>query len=102
VPPGVVNIVTGGNDTGQAIVEHPDIRMVSLTGSTNTGKKIMRTAAESLKRVHLELGGKAPFIVFDDADIEYAVARAVGSSTSNTGQACTAATRVYVEQSRLS
>jgi len=75
IPAGVVNIITGGNATGQALVEHPDVRMVSLTGSTATGKQIMRTAAETLKRVHLELGGKAPFIVFDDADLEYAVAR---------------------------
>ena len=59
-PDGVLNIVTGGNETGQALVEHPDVRMVSLTGSVNTGKKIMRTAADTLKRVHLELGGKAP------------------------------------------
>lgn len=101
IPDGVVNIVTGGNETGQAIVEHPDIRMVSLTGSTNTGKKIMKTAADTLKRVHLELGGKAPFIVFDDADIESVVAIATMTSTFNTGQDCTAATRVYVEQGRL-
>src|ERR1041385_5752396 len=70
IPDGVVNIITGGNDTGQAIVEHPDVRMVSLTGSTGTGKKIMKTAADTLKRVHLELGGKAPFIVFDDVDVK--------------------------------
>jgi betaine-aldehyde dehydrogenase len=99
IPPGVVNVVTGGNDTGQAIVEHPDIRMVSLTGSTNTGKKIMKTAADTLKRVHLELGGKAPFIVFDDVDVENVAAIATLTSTFNTGQDCTAATRVYVESS---
>jgi betaine-aldehyde dehydrogenase len=101
IPPGVVNIITGGNETGQAIVEHPDIRMVSLTGSTATGKKVMRTAADTLKRVHLELGGKAPFIVFDDADVELVAAKATLAATLNTGQDCTAATRVYVEQSRL-
>lgn len=100
IPEGVINVVTGGNDTGQAIVEHPDIRMVSLTGSTGTGKKIMKTAADTLKRVHLELGGKAPLIVFDDADVESFVGKATLASTFNTGQDCTAATRVYVEQSR--
>ncbi len=101
IPDGVVNIVTGGNDTGQAIVEHPDVRMVSLTGSTGTGKKIMKTAADSLKRVHLELGGKAPFIVFDDSDPELVAAKASMAATLNTGQDCTAATRLYVEKSKL-
>ncbi|MBK8050644.1 MAG: gamma-aminobutyraldehyde dehydrogenase [Anaerolineales bacterium] len=100
IPDGVVNIVTGGNDTGQAIVEHPEVRMVSLTGSTGTGKKIMATASNSLKRVHLELGGKAPVIVFDDADLEVATAKASFAAICNTGQDCTAATRVYVERSR--
>lgn len=101
IPDGVVNVVAGGNDAGQALVEHPDVRMVSLTGSTNTGKKIMQTAAETLKRVHLELGGKAPVIVFDDADVEAAAAAAQIAATFNTGQDCTAATRVYVHQSKL-
>jgi betaine-aldehyde dehydrogenase len=100
IPEGVVNIVTGGNETGQAIVEHPDVRMVSLTGSTATGKKIMKTAADTLKRVHLELGGKAPLIVFDDADVEMFAGKATLAATFNTGQDCTAATRVYVAQSR--
>ena len=100
IPDGVVNIVTGGNDTGQAIVEHPDVRMVSLTGSTGTGKKIMKTAADTLKRVHLELGGKAPFIVFDDSDPELVATKASLAATLNTGQDCTAATRVYVEKGR--
>lgn len=100
IPDGVVNIVTGGNETGQAMVEHPDVRMVSLTGSTNTGKKVMRTAADTLKRVHLELGGKAPFIVFDDADPELVAAKATLAATLNTGQDCTAATRVYVARNK--
>jgi betaine-aldehyde dehydrogenase len=99
-PDGVVNIVTGGNETGQFIVEHPDVRMVSLTGSTATGKRIMKTAADTLKRVHLELGGKAPFIVFDDADPEYVAAKASLAATMNTGQDCTAATRLYVEKGK--
>lgn len=101
IPAGVVNVVTGGNDTGQALVEHPDVRMVSLTGSTGTGKKIMKTAADTLKRVHLELGGKAPFIVFDDASVETVAATATLAATFNTGQDCTAATRVYVEGSKV-
>jgi len=100
IPDGVVNIISGGNDTGQAIVEHPDVRMVSLTGSTATGKKIMKTAADTLKRVHLELGGKAPIIVFDDADPELVAAKATMAATMNTGQDCTAATRLYVEKGK--
>ncbi len=100
IPAGVVNILSGGNDTGQALVEHPDVRMVSLTGSTATGKKIMKTAADTLKRVHLELGGKAPFIIFDDVDVETATECAARTATFNTGQDCTASTRVYVEASR--
>jgi betaine-aldehyde dehydrogenase len=101
IPDGVVNVISGGNDAGQAIVEHPDVRMVSLTGSTATGKKIMKTAADTLKRVHLELGGKAPIIVFDDADPELVAAKASIAATMNTGQDCTAATRLYVEKSKL-
>lgn len=101
IPPGVVNIVTGGNATGQALVEHPQVRMVSLTGSTATGKQVMRTAADTLKRVHLELGGKAPFIVFEDADVETVAAKATFAAIVNTGQDCTAATRVYVQESKL-
>lgn len=100
IPDGVVNIVSGGNATGQALVEHPDVRMVSLTGSTATGKQIMATAANTLKRVHLELGGKAPVIVFDDADLELMTTKAVVGATFNTGQDCTAATRVYVSKAR--
>ncbi len=100
IPDGVVNVVTGGNEVGQAIVEHPDVRMVSLTGSTATGKKIMATASATLKRVHLELGGKAPVLIFDDADIELATAKASFGAICNTGQDCTAATRIYVERSR--
>jgi betaine-aldehyde dehydrogenase len=99
IPAGVVNVVTGGNETGQAIVEHPDIRMVSITGSVGTGKKIMQTAAETLKRVHLELGGKAPILVFDDADADLVAGKVTLASTFNTGQDCTAATRVYVHES---
>jgi betaine-aldehyde dehydrogenase len=100
VPDGVVNVVTGGNETGQALVAHPLVRMVSLTGSTATGKQVMRTAAETLKRVHLELGGKAPFVVFEDADVSRVAQVAALAATMNAGQDCTAATRVYVAKSR--
>ncbi|MGH2581930.1 MAG: gamma-aminobutyraldehyde dehydrogenase [Anaerolineales bacterium] len=95
IPDGVINVVSGGNATGQALVEHPDIRMISLTGSTNTGKSIMKAAADTLKRVHLELGGKAPILVFDDADVSIVAQKVTLASTFNTGQDCTAATRVY-------
>jgi betaine-aldehyde dehydrogenase len=100
IPDGVVNVISGGNDAGQFLVEHPDVRMISLTGSTGTGKKIMKTAADTLKRVHLELGGKAPFIVFDDSDPELVAAKASMAATLNTGQDCTAATRLYVEKGK--
>jgi betaine-aldehyde dehydrogenase len=101
IPDGVVNIISGGNATGQAIVDHPLVRMISLTGSTNTGKKIMASAANTLKRVHLELGGKAPVIVLDDADIELVAAKASFGAIANTGQDCTAATRVYTSEQNL-
>jgi betaine-aldehyde dehydrogenase len=100
IPDGVVNIVTGGNDAGQAIVEHPDVRMVSLTGSTATGRRVMETAAKTLKRVHLELGGKAPILVFDDADMDVVAQKTAFGATVNSGQDCTAATRVYVARNR--
>jgi betaine-aldehyde dehydrogenase len=99
-PPGVVNVVTGGNETGQYIVEHPDVRLVSFTGSTEAGKKVMNTASATLKRVHFELGGKAPFIVFDDADPAVVAEKATFAASLNTGQDCTAATRIYVSQSK--
>src|SRR5213593_3548005 len=95
LPPGVFNVVTGdGVPTGEAIVKHPDVRLVSLTGDVETGKVIARTAADNLKRVHLELGGKAPVIVFDDAD-PAAVAEGIKiAGYWNSGQDCTAASRV--------
>lgn len=97
-PPGVLNVITGDEEAGVALTSHPDVDMVSLTGDTETGKKIMRQAAPTLKRVHLELGGKAPFVVFADADLEAAANCAAIAGTVNTGQDCTAATRVYVER----
>ncbi len=100
LPPGVFNVVTGGSDVGEAIVRDPRVRMVSVTGSSRTGQAVMTAAAESAKRVHLELGGKAPAVVFADADIDQ-LARAITlGATYNTGQDCTAATRVYVQRDR--
>jgi len=101
IPEGVLNVVIGpGADVGSAICRHEDVNMVSLTGDTATGKKIMEQAASSVKRLHLELGGKAPFIVFDDANIDAAANGAVVAGYVNTGQDCTAATRVYVQKSK--
>ncbi len=95
LPPGVLNVVTGpGEPTGEALIGHPDVDMVSLTGSVQTGKHIARTAAETLKRVHLELGGKAPVVVFDDVSLESALETIAGTGYYNAGQDCTAATRV--------
>jgi 1-pyrroline dehydrogenase len=95
IPPGVLNVITGdGVPVGEALVKHPDVRLVSLTGDVETGKIIARTAADNLKRVHLELGGKAPVVVFDDAD-PAAVAEAIKiAGYWNSGQDCTAASRV--------
>ena len=99
LPDGVLNIITGAADTGKALVAHPDVQMVSLTGSSDTGKFIMKSAADSLKRVHLELGGKAPLIVFADADIERAAEKAAFGGFINSGHDCTAATRILVHES---
>jgi betaine-aldehyde dehydrogenase len=101
LPEGVLNVVTGAEETGKALTSHPDIRMVSFTGDTETGKKIMAQAAPTVKRVHMELGGKAPFIVFEDADLDAAVQGAVVAAFVNAGQDCTAATRIYVQQGAL-
>src|SRR5881398_3724412 len=95
LPPGVLNVITGdGVPVGEAIVKHPDVRLVSLTGDVETGKIIARTAADTLKRVHLELGGKAPVVVFDDADPAAVAAGIKIGGYWNSGQDCTAASRV--------
>src|SRR3954464_12705748 len=94
-PKGVLNVIGGhGNPAGQALVTHPEVDMVSLTGSVETGKWIARAAADSLKRVHLELGGKAPVVVFDDADMDAAMETIAGTGYYHRGQGRTAATRV--------
>jgi betaine-aldehyde dehydrogenase len=101
LPKGVLNVIAGGNDAGAAIVTHADVDMVSLTGSVETGKWIARHAADTLKRVHLELGGKAPVIVFDDVDMETALETIAGTGLYNAGQDCTAATRVLASSKVL-
>jgi betaine-aldehyde dehydrogenase len=94
LPPGVLNVVTGDRDTGRALVSHPAADMVAITGSVRAGMEVARSAADDLKRVHLELGGKAPVVVFDDADVEAAAAGIAEAGYFNAGQDCTAATRV--------
>ncbi|MGV9276576.1 gamma-aminobutyraldehyde dehydrogenase [Streptomyces griseosporeus] len=99
IPDGVVNIVTGtGRVAGEHLVGHPDVAMTSFTGSTAVGKRVAEVATATVKRLHLELGGKAPFVVFDDADVEAAANGAVAGALINTGQDCTAATRAYVQR----
>jgi betaine-aldehyde dehydrogenase len=95
LPPGVLNVVAGSpRPTGDALIGHPDVDMVSLTGSVQTGKQVAARAAETLKRVHLELGGKAPVVVFEDVDLELALEKIAAAGYYNAGQDCTAATRV--------
>ncbi len=94
LPPGVFNVIAGDRDTGRALVAHDIPQMVSITGSVRAGIEVAKAAADDLKKVHLELGGKAPVIVFDDADIEATAEGIAGAGYFNAGQDCTAATRV--------
>ncbi len=94
LPPGVLNVICGDADTGRALVSHEIPQMVSITGSVRAGREVARAAADGLKRVHLELGGKAPVVVFDDADVAKAAAGIAAAGYFNAGQDCTAATRV--------
>src|SRR5512132_3454143 len=99
LPKGVLNVITGhGEPAGSTLVTHPEVDMVSLTGSPETGKWIAKAASDSLKRVHLELGGKAPVVVFDDADMETAMETIAGTCYYNAGQDCTAATRLLASK----
>ncbi len=99
LPPGVFNAIGGhGEPAGAELVTHPDVAMVCLTGSPPTGKWIAKAAADTLKRVHLELGGKAPVVIFDDADMEAAMETIAGTGYYNAGQDCTAATRVLASK----
>src|SRR5215831_13376095 len=98
-PPGVFNVITGhGEPVGAGLVRHPKVNMVSLTGDVATGKEVARTAAASLKKVHLELGGKAPVVIFEDADPELVVSGIKVAGFANSGQDCTAACRLYASQ----
>src|SRR6266478_1114445 len=97
IPAGVLNIVTGGSGTGKAIVQHPAIDKIAFTGSTSVGKEIMRNAADTLKRVTLELGGKSPNIVFADSDIDNAVKGAINGIFYGKGEVCNAGSRLFVE-----
>jgi betaine-aldehyde dehydrogenase len=100
LPPGAVNIVTGpGGAVGERLASHPDVGLVSFTGSCETGKAIMLAASQTVKRMTLELGGKNPFIVLEDADLDAAVSKAVMTSYANTGQICAAPGRFYVHES---
>jgi betaine-aldehyde dehydrogenase len=96
LPPGVLNVVCGGRDTGRALIANPVPAMVSITGSVRAGMEVAASAANDVKRVHLELGGKAPVIVFDDADVASTAEGIAGAAFFNAGQDCTAATRVLV------
>lgn len=98
LPRGVFNVITGDRDTGRAMVEHATPQMVSITGSVRAGMEVAKSAALDLKRVHLELGGKAPVIVFPDANLEKAASTIVEAGFYNAGQDCTAATRILVHQ----
>ena len=96
LPKGVFNVVTGDRDTGRALVEHDTPQMVAITGSVRAGMEVAKSAALDVKRVHLELGGKAPVIIFADADLPRAAKKIVGAAFYNAGQDCTAATRLLV------
>jgi len=99
LPPGVLQLVQGDGGVGSQLVASPDVHMVAMTGSTNTGKRIMESCAANLKRLVLELGGKDPMVVFADADLDQAAADAVGNSLYNQGQSCCSVERVYVAES---
>ena len=97
VPPGVFNVVQGARDTGAALISHPEVAKVTLTGSVETGKVVMAHAAKDLKKVTLELGGKSPILVFDDANIDNAINAALVANFYSTGQVCSNGTRVFVQ-----
>lgn len=99
VPPGVVNIIADANDLGGELTKHPDVRKVSFTGSTETGKKVMASAADALKRVSLELGGNDALIVLDDVDPKETAPKVYAAAMQNAGQVCIAAKRIYVHES---
>ncbi|NEJ33378.1 aldehyde dehydrogenase family protein, partial [Rhizobium leguminosarum] len=98
VPPGVFSVLTGGSsDIGGEMTSNPLVRKLTFTGSTETGRALMRQSADTIKKLSLELGGNAPFIVFDDADLDAAVQGAIASKFRNAGQTCVCANRIYVQ-----
>jgi aldehyde dehydrogenase (NAD+) len=97
VPPGVFNVVTGQGEAGAALAAHPGVDKVAFTGSTEVGQKIVQASSGNLKRLSMELGGKSPNIVFDDADLDAAVPGAAQAVFQNSGQICSAGTRLYVQ-----
>ena len=99
LPPGVVNIVTGDGSTGEALVNHADVDKIAFTGSTEVGRAIRRATAQSRKKLSLELGGKSPFIVFEDADLDGAVEGLVDGIWFNQGQVCCAGSRLLMQES---
>src|SRR5690606_23978309 len=100
LPPGLLNVLTGtGASTGKALVQHPGVRMVSFTGGTASGRAIGMMAAERLIPVALELGGKSPHIVFEDANLEAAVENIIGGIFEGSGQSCVAGSRLFVQRS---
>jgi acyl-CoA reductase-like NAD-dependent aldehyde dehydrogenase len=101
LPPGVVNVVTSGPDVGDTLVSHPGVPVIAFTGSLAVGQHIARLAAERVKHTHLELGGKDPFVIAPDADIETAVEAVAYAALINTGQVCTSTERVYVPNEKL-
>ncbi|HET9690812.1 MAG TPA: aldehyde dehydrogenase family protein, partial [Acidimicrobiales bacterium] len=102
LPPGVFNLVTGyGNEVGEAIAAHPLVDMISFTGSTRAGKRVTEVAAQTVKRVALELGGKSPNVILEDADFSKAIPDAIQQCFINSGQTCSALTRLLVPRSRL-
>jgi aminobutyraldehyde dehydrogenase len=97
LPPGVINVIVGlGPSVGNALINHPDVDMVSITGDVTTGKKVLQAASKTVKRTHLELGGKAPVLIFDDADLDRTIEGLKAFGYYNSGQDCTAACRLYV------
>src|SRR5207249_1876663 len=98
LPPGVLNVVHGGGETGAALVRHPDVDLISFTGSSEVGREVARTCADSFKRVSLEMGGKNAILVMEDADIPLAVDGAVWGAFGTSGQRCTASSRLIVHK----
>src|SRR5712692_6639997 len=99
LPAGVVNIVTGDGSTGEALVKHPDVDKIAFTGSTEVGRAIRKATAQSHKKISLELGGKSPFIIFEDADLDSAVEGLVDGIWLNQGQVCCAGSRLLMQES---